>query len=199
MSDPLAMFPLGSVLLPGSPMALRVFESRFLAMLAEISADQPPEFGVVLIQRGQEVGGRDVRFDVGTIARLVQVQPADDAVAVIALGGSRVRVLRWLEDDPYPRAEVEVLDDLVWDDSLQEALDKTATVVANARRVLRDDASGLDLSADPLRACWQVADAAPVGPLDRLAMLQVDSVRALLRVVHDTTVQVVHLQEAFDA
>ena len=52
------MFPLGGVLFPGMPLRLRVFEPRYRAMVTECLAGTP-EFGVVLIERGNEVGGGD--------------------------------------------------------------------------------------------------------------------------------------------
>jgi Lon protease-like protein len=70
------------------------------------------EFGVVLIARGSEVGGGDVRTDVGTVARISEVTEADDGrMLVMAHGLRRVRVQRWLADDPYPRAVVDELVD----------------------------------------------------------------------------------------
>nr|WP_238148157.1 LON peptidase substrate-binding domain-containing protein [Janibacter hoylei] len=50
------MFPLGTVLLPGQPLPLQVFEPRYLTMLRDV-ADGDGRFGVVLIDRGFEVGG----------------------------------------------------------------------------------------------------------------------------------------------
>lgn len=58
----LAMFPLGSVLFPGMPLQLRVFEPRYVAMLSSLLSGTEREFGVVLIERGSEVGGGDVRL-----------------------------------------------------------------------------------------------------------------------------------------
>ena len=58
----LAIFPLGSVLFPGMPLPLRVFEPRYVAMIASVLGNAEREFGVVLIERGSEVGGGDVRF-----------------------------------------------------------------------------------------------------------------------------------------
>jgi Lon protease-like protein len=55
------MFPLGSVLFPAMPLGLRVFEPRYLQMLQDVMPDGPAEFGVVLIERGQEVSGRSRR------------------------------------------------------------------------------------------------------------------------------------------
>ncbi len=76
------MFPLGSVLFPSMPLVLRVFEERYLAMLAHVLAEEPSEFGVVLIERGQEVGGGEHLFDIGTIALLVTVTGVVGALAI---------------------------------------------------------------------------------------------------------------------
>jgi len=94
------MFPLGSVLFPAMPLALRVFEERYLKMMGAILDNEPSEFGVVLIERGFEVGGGDKRFDVGTTARILQIEAPDGPLAVVARGGRRFRVSQWLEDDP---------------------------------------------------------------------------------------------------
>lgn len=51
------MFPLGSVLFPHMPLPLRLFEPRYLKMLGDLLEQPDPEFGVVLIERGHEVGG----------------------------------------------------------------------------------------------------------------------------------------------
>ena len=62
------MFPLGSVLLPAMPLQLRIFEPRYLKLLGDLVASDKPEFGVVLIERGQEVGGGEKRMEIGTLA-----------------------------------------------------------------------------------------------------------------------------------
>src|SRR5690348_8061926 len=121
----LPMFPLGSVLFPAMPLPLRVFEERYLAMLAHVLQDEPPEFGVVLIERGQEVGGGDVRFDVGTIARISDLDVTDNGVGLVGLGGQRFAVESWGDDDPFPQAEVRLLDELVWDEAYREQLGET--------------------------------------------------------------------------
>src|SRR5437899_2300812 len=108
MGEPrvLPMFPLGTVLFPHALLTLHVFEPRYRLMTERVlRADG--EFGVVLIERGSEVGGGDMRFDVGTLSRVVRAQRlADGGYALATAGIRRIRVMRWLEDDPYPRAEV---------------------------------------------------------------------------------------------
>src|SRR5690348_16816172 len=95
------MFPLGTVLFPHSVLPLHVFEPRYRAMMRDVlAADQ--EFGVVLIERGSEVGGGDTRFSTATLAHVVSATELPDGrYALTAVGVSRVRVEQWLPDDPY--------------------------------------------------------------------------------------------------
>ena len=103
-------FPLGSVLFPSLLLPLHVFEPRYRQLMEELVEDGRPAeertFGVVLIERGSEVGGGDVRTQVGTTARIVDARRFDDGRwAVMAAGVERFRIERWLPDDPYPLAE----------------------------------------------------------------------------------------------
>src|SRR5438067_8283912 len=106
------MFPLGTVLFPYAVLPLHVFEPRYRA-LTETCLRGDGRFGVVLIERGSEVGGGDARFSVGTCARIVEAAELTDGRWVLmVLGTERLRVERWLADDPYPQAEVDTLDDV---------------------------------------------------------------------------------------
>ena len=138
----LPMFPLGSVLFPAMPLALRVFEERYLKLMGAILEDEPSEFGVVLIERGSEVGGGDKRFDIGTTAQVLQIEAPEGPLQVMARGGRRFRVTRWLEEDAYPQAEVEFLDTFDAGDVPGEELVITEQVVRETLEYLRE----LDLS-----------------------------------------------------
>ena len=78
----LPMFPLGSVLFPNMPLRLRVFEERYLIMLSEMLKHERGEFGVVLIERGHEVGGGEHRFDVGTTAEITELGSQEGIVGL---------------------------------------------------------------------------------------------------------------------
>lgn len=104
----LPMFPLGRPVLPGEVLGLRVFEPRYVALLDNIAQRPQPEFGTVMIDRGSEVGGGDVRRSVGTVVVAARIQPLDDGhFAVAAIGNRRMRVVEWLHDDPHPWAMVQ--------------------------------------------------------------------------------------------
>ena len=101
------MLPLGCVLLPGGVLPLQLLEPRYLRLLDDVLSAPAPEFGVVLIERGSEVGGGDVRTTVGTVASVVRAEDLGDGRwGVVAVGVRRIRVLEWLPDDPYPAAVV---------------------------------------------------------------------------------------------
>jgi len=115
----LPMFPLGMPLLPGRLLPLRIFEPRYVALLRHCLLQENPEFGVVLIERGFEVGGGDQRTMIGTVASILEAVPRPTGdFGVISFGKRRLRILEWLPDDPHPWARVED-----WPDFDQEAID----------------------------------------------------------------------------
>lgn len=179
------MFPLGSVLVPGGVLPLHVFEPRYRALVSDCLAAPEHEFGVVLIERGSEVGGGDQRSMVGTVARIVQLAELDDGrFAVVAVGTRRLRVIEWLPDDPYPRADVELWDD----DGVVPSAARLGEVAARVRRVCATaaelgDAVAVDpgeLAADPVAATYQLVARAPIGPADAHRLLSVPGALARL-------------------
>lgn len=175
------MFPLGSVLFPSLVLPLHVFEPRYRAMVEHLltTPGVEPEFGVVLIERGSEVGGNDVRTDVGTVARIVEAsQLPDGRYALASFGVSRIRVVEWLPDDPWPRAVVDDFDD---DPGAGPAsLERWGAVRASLRRVLglaaelgeAPVAATVELADDPGLGSFQAAAVAPLGPADQHAVLR---------------------------
>lgn len=184
------MFPLGSVLFPAMPTALRIFEERYIVMLSSVLQDEPSEFGIVLIERGSEVGGGEQRFPVGTIAQIAQVQASEGFIGLVAQGTRRIEVEEWLDDDPYPRAKVRDLPELEWHDALGPLFDEAESTVRRALAqasefVEQQWGADVELSADRVEAMWQLAGIAPVGPLDQVKLLGVPDSETLLRQLID--------------
>ena len=65
------MFPLSNVLMPAMPLSLRIFEERYLKLTGDLILQENPEFGVVLIERGPEVGGGEKRAAVPCQLQLI--------------------------------------------------------------------------------------------------------------------------------
>lgn len=180
------MFPLSTVLFPGGLLPLQVFEPRYRAMVADCLSAEPHEFGVVLIARGSEVGGGDTRTDIGTVARIEALSRAEDGrYALLARGTRRLRVLGWLPDDPYPVADVALLDE---DGGLPEAaLDEAAQAVSRVEALLSEldrYTAGEDDGPGPGGGIedrgWALCRRLPVGPLDRQKLLATDDPEARL-------------------
>ena len=187
------MFPLGTVLLPGMVLPLHVFEPRYRRMVDDSRTHHDSTFGVVLIERGSEVGGGDVRTDVGTLARILRAEELPDGRWILGvIGIHRIRVACWLPDDPYPRAEIHE-----WAEQLQEPAEAEEAAgdpgevttllrrVAALRREMGEPAPPLDLQLadDPVVAGYQAAVVAPLGPADRQALLAAPTVPARWRLL----------------
>jgi len=169
------MFPLGSVLFPYAVLPLHVFEPRYRLMTRRVM-EGDKEFGVALIERGHEVGGGDVRSGLGTVARIVQVTEAPDGrYGLVTVGVRRIEVVEWLSDDPYPRADVRVLEDPpatpADEDARARVVRALARVTEVARRIDPRVQEPPELDADPLRASYEAAALAPIGSYDAQRVL----------------------------
>jgi len=182
------MFPLGGPLLPGSVLPLQIFEPRYLEMIDRCLVSTEPSFGVVMIDRGHEVGGGDVRSDVGTLARIIDVRPLPDGrLAVLVVGVRRIRVVEWLVDDPYPMAVIEEFpDDDVHEVSVDEVGDRIVALdraLALSAQLTGASPERPDLtSLEPIDLSFALGALAPLGPADRQRLLRAGGVAERLRV-----------------
>ena len=190
------MFPLESVRLPGEELPLRIFEPRYGALVRECLSGAM-EFGVVLIAAGREVGGEDSRCDVGSMAHIVECQDLGDGRYRLECEmRERIRVTSWLDDDPYPRADVEPWPDEpgptvtggdieVVEDRLMEMFER----IASARQATLP--SRLDLLGEPEpgddagRRLFALSSRVPMGQADRYTVLEAPSAAARLDALRD--------------
>jgi Lon protease-like protein len=194
----LPMFPLGNVVLPGELLPLNVFEPRYRQLVLDCLAADAPEFGVVLIERGSEVGGGDVRTSIGTVARIIRVMPLGNGrFEVVAAGRHRISVMEWLDDDPYPRSDVEEWPeaDPIDADALRPQFECMVTRVDEARDLARAVVRAnnpdtparatppLQLSDDLVQATYQLAGRAPIGPVDRYRVLAAPTLETRIEVL----------------
>lgn len=87
------IFPLNSVLFPGGPLALRIFEARYLDMVSRCLRDESG-FGVALIREGKEVGKAADVYDVGTLGYISYwEQRKDGLLGITVTGAQRFRII----------------------------------------------------------------------------------------------------------
>jgi|SRR5579859_6848276 len=89
--EEIALFPLQTVLYPGGPLSLRIFETRYLDMVSRCLKEEQG-FGVCLIREGNETGPAQVHMT-GTLARIRDwSQGPDGLLQILARGEQRFRV-----------------------------------------------------------------------------------------------------------
>jgi len=90
----LPLFPLRTVLFPGAPLRLHIFEDRYKRMINTCLENSQP-FGVVLIRRGVEaLGPLAEPFPIGCSARIIQVQKLEGGrMNILANGEERFRIV----------------------------------------------------------------------------------------------------------
>ena len=194
----LAMFPLQSAFLPGEDLPLQIFEPRYAELVRDCMRDNNPRFGVVLISQGREVGGGDVRCDVGTVARITECVEIAGAERFMlrCRTSERIKVCEWLPDDPYPRAVVEEWPDEpgkpVSAGQLEELEDRVMALferIAAARNVSLPDRAvllGSDAdTVDPGLRLYALASRVPIGPADRYSVLAAPSAAERLAALSD--------------
>lgn len=107
----LPLFPLNTVLFPGTPLQLHIFEERYKLMIGKCIEERQP-FGVVLIRQGREAGGPLAQpHPVGCSAQIIHVQRLGQGrLNIISIGQGRFRIHSIdAETFPYLLAEVENL------------------------------------------------------------------------------------------
>lgn len=175
------------------PLSLRIFEERYLKLTGDLILEENPEFGVVLIARGPEVGGGEKRLEIGSVASVTDIGTLDQFYGIESVGGQRFRVNAWLPDDPYPMADIDFLPDLIWNDSLTLARENLELKVRNLLALASEFGDlqygpDTELSEDPMDSCWQLAGILPVGPLDQVDLLKSQSAEELISKTYEVVV-----------
>jgi Lon protease-like protein len=104
----LPIFPLHTVLFPGTPIQLHIFEERYIQMMQDC-LESDGRFGVALIEKGREALGPLARpFELGCSAVIREIEPLDDGrMLLVAQGVERVRIGEIISTHPYMTASVE--------------------------------------------------------------------------------------------
>lgn len=109
MRHNLPLLPFHTVLFPGDKLLVSLREKRDQRVVAE-SLSEGGYLGVVLARSWRQEKGMVQPYEVGTLARIIHVEPQpDEAMSVILLGEQRFRIVEVLQYDPYPMARVELL------------------------------------------------------------------------------------------
>jgi len=181
----LPQFPVGSVLMPYMPLALRVFEPRYLKLMGDLVGSDNPVFGVPLYPQRVAAGQQPERLTIGTVAKVEDFGMTDENLGITATGTKRFVITKWLEPDPYPRAKVEYLPELVWDykfDSQRMSLElevrNLLTRASKYGEMLWD--ADTEVSDEPIASIWQLSGMLPVPGPELHTLLESEDVETLI-------------------
>lgn len=188
----LPLFPLGTVLVPGMRLSLHVFEPRYRQLVADLlNAEDPgaPEFGVVALRQGWEVGAIGDLHEVGTSARVTDVLPHADGRCDLAAVGEGRFVIESLDatSKPYLLGTVRRLAEPEGDldpelaDSVRRALELHLRTLIALRAELGDVEESLDSATDARTLSYAVAKLVSLPLGDRQFLLGVADTAARLR------------------
>ena len=190
MVDRLPLFPLGTVLFPGAPLPLHVFEPRYRELVHDLlAAPEPRAFGVVAIREGHEVGSDALRslYDVGCVALVRRVDRLPDGrFAVMTVGTRRFRLTETDDSRPYLQADVELLTEPAVDNgSVTELVEGVRRAFTDYHSALADPGSEVELPDDPALLSYVVAAALVLALPERQALLEAPDTVQRLRMEAD--------------
>ena len=177
----LPLFPLGTVLFPGGVLPLRIFEPRYLDMIANCMRDSSP-FGVVLLRRGGEVlkdsQTSEVEFhDVGTEARVFDFSQTEKGILAVVASGERRFVVERAESasDGLMIGHVSLLTDECDSEITEEHGELLKVLIELMKHPLVQE---LKLDVDLTKAqsvSYLLSDILPVAPEEKQKLLEIDS------------------------
>jgi Lon protease-like protein len=186
----LPLFPLNTVLFPGTPVHLHIFENRYIQMVNHC-LEQNQLFGVVLIREGVEAfGPLAVPFSVGCSAEIIKVEELPEGRKdIVAIGKGRFRVLSVdRKSRPYLIGEVEEDPIRVGDEAtLRDSAEEIRTWLERylkAMAMVIPAASEIDeLTEDPLTLIYLAAALLQVPSEEKQALLEMDDTQRLVDAV----------------
>ena len=183
----IALFPLNTVLFPGGPLPLRIFEPRYLKMVSDCMKNDRP-FGVCLISRGKEAGKAAVPYNHGTLARIEDWnQLPDGHLGITVRGGERFVVRQATTGaDQLISAEVETLDEPApstgVDEPFQPLVEILQKALPQAGPLYRDMEPRWD---DPDWVAYRLAELLPPDNQFKLEVLQAATSNRRLELVKE--------------
>ena len=174
----LPLFPLQTVLYPGLPIPLHVFEDRYRRMFRRV-LDGDWRFGVVAIVKGREVDAGATYHPVGCVAEVAEVnRHADGRLDVVARGRSRFEIDGVAQAAPYIVAEVRELPEATGDGAEQRTVKAGrlfATYLGTLLRMANEPVEPIDVPEDPVAASYLIAAGLQVDLADKQRLLTIPS------------------------
>jgi Lon protease-like protein len=152
--------------MPYMPLALRVFEPRYLKLMGDLVGSDNPVFGVPLFPQRVAAGQQPERLTIGTVAKVEDFGMTDENLGITATGTKRFVITKWLEPDPYQRMSLEL--------EVRGLLSRASKY----GEMLWD--ADTEVSDEPIASLWQLSGMLPVGGPELHTLLESEDVETLI-------------------
>jgi Lon protease-like protein len=173
----LPLFPLNTVLFPSLPLPLHIFEERYKLMIGTCVVTDNL-FGVCLIKEGVEVGGPAEPFEIGTVARIAEVERMPDGrMNLMTFGTGRFRIDEVIQREPYLIGRVVMLEpggEAPADELVGDVADRLLRYLREVRGAARLPDRG-ELLTDVDRLSYLAAATLGLPARERQSFLETDS------------------------
>ena len=190
----IAVLPLQSTtLFPDTVVPLTVGRPRSLQAV-EAALGTAEKFICCITLKTEDVTGQDAKttdlFEIGTIVNIKRMMRADETMQLIVQGIDRVKVLEWTQEQPYLKAKVEVLPDLIVKDeeevealkrSVQGLIQEALAMLPNVPQEIR---MAVLSNNDPVQLTYFLASVLDLGVENEQKMLESNTVDELLSLAY---------------
>lgn len=179
------IFPLNTVLFPGMPLPLQIFEERYLQMLDDMGR-RDNRFCVAHILEGDEVGGPAATSEIACLGEIVETRPMPgERFLIIVVGVERVRIISTDHTSkPYITGTLEMIPD--------DAPDPDTRLVEKARGLFKQylaclvklsgqEGQKIPLPEEPDLLSYMLGTALQVESVVRQGLLELPGSEARLR------------------
>ena len=182
MADRIPIFPLHSLLLPHVDLGIHVFEDRYRSLVAH-SLSNGHTFGVVLIERGCEVGGPAQPHQVGTLAHISGYARLPDGRYLLEVEGTRrFRIESRIEKGDYPTARVTWLTESIGNFAGARAASNDVAQLFHLYRARSGDGDlPVHLPVDPVTRSYLVASLLRIDLPEKQRLLEAETAEDRLR------------------
>ena len=183
----LPLFPLGTVLFPGTYLPLRIFEPRYVDMIGRCMRDGTG-FGVVAIREGRETGSPALPYEIGARGVITDFDRGEDGLLnVVVRGEARFRVssTRVAADNLVVGRvrDLDNIDDPPMPEAFQTLSNLLADIVKNAELALP---GGAELPQGAASVAYTLAYYLPLDLATKVSLLEIeDPIELLKRLSND--------------
>lgn len=180
MPTNLPLFPLGTVLFPGMPMPLQIFEPRYRQMMNDHGEDEIP-FGVSLLLNARSPERDWPAHAIGTAAMITERrQRPDGRWDIVVKGQRRYRTLSCDFSRPYDVGSIEWLDEPLGDPTEAKTLLRIVATqfhryVGGITRLTHRSFGSVAVPEDPVQASYDLASRLPLHTWERQRLLEAET------------------------